>query len=102
MFIVINSISNGIFGSRALYRELGIEWDESGLLWNGYFGIDDTWNQELFRTDPVLIAAIRKLGKEANGLNCRMRIAEVPDDVKWAVYLVNGREEIHERHRIWR
>ena len=54
------------------------------------------------RTDPRLIQVIEELGDEANGGHLsKIRIADVPDGVKWYIDEHAGVEEAVEEHRTW-
>jgi hypothetical protein len=53
------------------------------------------------RCNPLLVEAVEKLGKKANGLYTTLKIIEIPDDVEWRVDAVNGKEVIREKHRMW-
>lgn len=54
------------------------------------------------RSNYLLIAAINKLKKKANGIDADLKIVEIPDDIEWAVHGCSGREWIAEKHRTWR
>ena len=53
------------------------------------------------RTDPRLIQVIEELGAEANNELSKIRIADVPDDVKWYIRDDAGFESAVEEHREW-
>jgi hypothetical protein len=53
------------------------------------------------RSNPLLIEAVKKFKNEANGLYCELKIVEIPDDIEWQVFAVNGVEVIREKHRVW-
>ena len=57
------------------------------------------WHIE--RTDPALIEVVEQLGDLANTRHTRLKIVEVPDDVKWYIEDYDGIEEVHEEHRKW-
>jgi hypothetical protein len=54
------------------------------------------------RANPLLIDAVKKLKKEANGIYSDLKIVEIPDDVEWQIFAVNGEEIIREKHRFWK
>ena len=56
---------------------------------------------EIERTDPVLIEVVEQLGDLANGRYSKLKVVEVPDDVKWYISDYDGIEEVHEEHRKW-
>jgi hypothetical protein len=57
------------------------------------------WDIE--RTDPALIEVVEQLGDLANTRHTRLKIVEVPDDIKWYILDYDGIEEVHECHRVW-
>ena len=92
MKIVINDTYGGFSVSKAVYEELGKEWDGYGFL------SDDVKT----RSDPKLIAAIEKLGiKASNHKHSSLKIIEIPDDVEVYIDDYDGEEIIHEVHRSW-
>ena len=56
---------------------------------------------EIERTDPVLIEVVEQLGDLANGPYSKLKVVEVPDDIKWYIHDYDGIEEVHEEHRKW-
>lgn len=54
------------------------------------------------RSNYLLIAAINKLKKKANGIDADLKIVEIPDDIEWGIHGCSGREWIAEKHRTWR
>ena len=57
------------------------------------------WDIE--RTDPILIEVVEQLGDLADTRHTRLKVVEVPDDVKWYIHDYDGLESVHECHRIW-
>jgi len=57
------------------------------------------WN--IKRNDPVLVEVVEHLGDLANGRYSKLKVVEVPDDVKWYIHDYDGVEEVHEEHRKW-
>lgn len=53
------------------------------------------------RANKHLIETIEELGDKANGPFAKLKIIEVPDDVQWHIEEYDGRETIHENHRVW-
>jgi hypothetical protein len=54
------------------------------------------------REDPDLIKAIESLGCiEASGRFAELKIVEIPDNILYLIEENNGKETIHEAHRIW-
>ena len=111
MKIVISDECGGapISFSAAVYAELGIEWDGFGFLNGEKMGLgleagagggDDSM---LYRANSQLVAVVEKLGvRRATADGYSLKIVEIPDDVEWVVYDFDGREEVHEVHRVWR
>ena len=54
------------------------------------------------RSNYLLIEAVSKLKDKANGLYSELKIVEIPDDVEWQVFAINGEEWIAEKHKTWR
>lgn len=78
-------------------NDLWWEHPDNGLLgrfWESW--LDDD------RTNPLLIQVVEELGDKANGRCARLKIVEVPDDVKWEIDEYDGNETIEEEHRSWR
>jgi hypothetical protein len=62
----------------------------------------DIWeNRNVKRDDPVLVDVVRDLKEKANGQYAKLKIVEIPADVKWAIAEIDGREWIEEVHRTW-
>jgi hypothetical protein len=57
------------------------------------------WDIE--RNDPVLVEVVEHLGDLANTRHTRLKVVEVPDDVKWYIHDYDGIESVYEKHRIW-
>lgn len=54
------------------------------------------------RSNYLLIEAVSKLKDKANGLYSELKIVEIPNDIEWQVFAINGQEWIAEKHRTWR
>lgn len=90
MKIVVNRCFGGFGLSEAAYKELGLKWDGYGCAF------------EKTRTNPRLIAVVEKLGEEASsGAYAKLRVVEIPDDVKWKIEAFDGWETVEEVHRSW-
>ena len=101
MKIAINKCYGGFGVSKAIYDELGIEWDGYGYLNNGVLGVESD-NYYEYRSHPKLIAAIEKVGEEkASGDLAEIRIRDIPDGIEWELDEYDGIETINERHRSW-
>ena len=64
------------------------------------FLIDDNFKDDQ-RSNRFLIETIEELGEKANGSFSKLKIVDVPDDVKWHIAEYDGWEWIAENHRIW-
>jgi hypothetical protein len=53
------------------------------------------------RTDPLLVEAVKKLKERANGSCARLKVVEIPDDVKYYIDDYDGMESVDEQHRSW-
>lgn len=58
-------------------------------------------NFSLDRANPILVQVVEELGDAANGAHAKLRIAEVPDDIKWHIEEYDGAESVHEDHRVF-
>ena len=54
------------------------------------------------RSNPILVEVVRKLKAKADGNNAALKIIEIPDDIEWQIFAINGEEWIAEKHRTWR
>ena len=62
----------------------------------------DIWeSRNVKRDDPILVDVVRDLKEKANGQYAKLKIVEIPADVKWAIAEIDGREWIEEVHRTW-
>jgi len=59
------------------------------------------YNNEEYRTDPVLVLVVQELGRKANGAYAKLKVVEIPDDVEWEIHDYDGVESVHEVHRVW-
>jgi len=101
MKIVINKCYGGFGLTKAVFDELGIEYDEYGYINNEDLGIQ-TDDYMAYRASPKLIAAIEKVGiKESTAPLAELAVVEIPDDVDWEIDEYDGIETIHEKHRSW-
>jgi hypothetical protein len=56
---------------------------------------------DIDRADPLLVQVVEELGAAAADQFAELRIAEVPDDVKWYIDEYDGQEWVAEVHRKW-
>ena len=73
-------------------------WTEA-VLFDGKILNDNSADE--FRSDPVLVAVVEEMADKANGNCARLRITEVPDDVKWEIEEYDGKEWVSEVHQTW-
>ena len=59
-------------------------------------------SRSINRDDPALVTVVRQLGSKANGDYAKLKIVEVPADVKWGIDAYDGKEWVAEVHRTWR
>lgn len=69
----------------------------------GIKGVDisDVFDYEIPRDDADLVAVVEQWGKAADGSHARLKVVEIPADVKWKVQEYDGSEWIAEVHRTW-
>lgn len=90
-YIPFDGYPTGIFWSAATTKKLTTEnYDKSSI---------DVRPDD--RTDPILVEVIEELGVKANGAFAKLKIIEIPHDVKWHIEEYDGWETIHEDHRVW-
>ena len=56
---------------------------------------------DLDRDDYDLVTVVEGLGDKANGSYAKLKVVEIPADVKWQIEEYDGSEHIAEQHRIW-
>lgn len=101
MKIVINKCYGGLSLTKAVFEELGIEWDGYGYLSNDDMGIKSE-NYNAYRADQRLISAVEKVGVDGSSGSCaKLRIVDIPDGVEWEIDEYDGYESVHEKHRSW-
>lgn len=92
--VAINTVNGSWELSKEAYEFLGLEWDG--------FGFEYIDMNEKTRTDPKLIECIETLGDRVNGdVGSKIKIVEIPDDVKFWIVEDYGKEHIEEQHRMW-
>ena len=101
MKIVVNRCYGGFSVSKAVFDELGFEWDGYGFLSNKDFGIEN-YRYLAWRTNATLIAAIEKIGVgKASGELSALEVVNVPSGISWEIDEYDGWEKIAETHRSW-
>ena len=53
------------------------------------------------RDDPRFVSALEEYGEELTGGMSRLKIIEIPADMKWELMERDGVESIEEVHRTW-
>lgn len=53
------------------------------------------------RSDADLVRVVEQLGKKANGDHAKLKVVEIPADVKWDIAEYDGLEHVEEVHRTW-
>jgi hypothetical protein len=53
------------------------------------------------RNDPALVQVVEEMGSAANDEYAKLKIVEIPDDVRWHIAEYDGSEHIAENHRTW-
>lgn len=78
-----------------------LELDTSSDGWYGFGSVDEMDGYGYDRSDPDLIAAVKELGKRANGYLSELKIVEIPDGTEYKIDDYDGMESIHEIHQEW-
>lgn len=114
MKIVINKCYGGfslsdvaimLYGKKAGINIIKDEKNSSSFI--SHYYIDEIKDDNYFsdhlieRTDPILIEVVEELGEAADGRCAKLRLVEIPDDVKWYIHDYDGIESVYEKHRIW-
>lgn len=80
----------------------GFGLSEDGLkLYQSVSGNDGMDVYDLERDDAVLVQVVETLGEQANGVHARLKVVEVPADVRWEIAEYDGNEWVAEVHRRW-
>lgn len=118
MKVVINSCYGGFELSDLAFEKVldrkGIKWEKQtnrygtfvDYFYAGHLGDDDHYLSSYYilnddRSDPDLVAVVEEMGEQANGQHAKLKVIEVPDEVKWHVEEYEGIEWIAEDHRTW-
>jgi len=101
MKVVINKRFGGFGLTEAVYKELGIEWDNFGYISNEDLGIESD-NYHKYRSSQRLIDAVEKVGlQKSSGSYSELHIVDIPDDIKWYIDDYDGMETLHKEHQRW-
>jgi hypothetical protein len=113
--VVINTCHGG-FGLSGLARDRFLEQSKTQYTlveredrysqdaYGPYIKLNDgsNWTEGYIeRDDPILVKIIEELGTVANGPHSKLKVVEIPADVKWEIDEYDGREWIAEVHRTW-
>lgn len=61
----------------------------------------DFYDRNIPRNDVALVQVVEEMGAMANGAFAKLKIVDIPDDVKWQIEEYDGNEWIAESHRTW-
>jgi hypothetical protein len=75
------------------------QFSDTAITWFKKHGIDNPY--ELKRDHPLLIQCFKELGTNAQYWWSEFKIIEIPDGVEWEIREYDGKESVHEKHRIW-
>ena len=89
MKVVINKCYGGYGLSKKAYEFLGVEWDGYG------------YEYKEARSNPDLVMCVETLKEGSFGVYARLKVIEIPDDVKWHIEEYDGLEWVAEDHRTW-
>jgi hypothetical protein len=62
---------------------------------------DEYYSYDIARDCPHLVAMVEELGHKIETNFSRLKIVNIPDDVKWQIEEYDGMEWIAEQHRTW-
>lgn len=113
--VVINDCFGGFGLSRAAFlrlRELGSEVAKKepdfGEKYSDGSGVREKFSDRyesfcsyIERDDPLLIRVVEELGEKASGSCAKLKIVEIPSNVKWGIHDYDGSEHVEEQHRTW-
>lgn len=60
----------------------------------------ETWTEKQ-RSHHLLVRVVRELGTDANGDCAKLKIVDIPADVRWTIQEYDGKEHVAEQHRTW-
>ena len=67
--------------------------------WDNFSFYDNESGDE--RTDPLIIQVVEELGERASGSMAKLKIVEIPDNIKYIIEEYDGTEWIAEEHKTW-
>ncbi len=57
--------------------------------------------RKIERNEPLLVQCVEELKERANGTFAKLKVVDVPDDIKWQIEEYDGMEWIAESHETW-
>ena len=79
----------------------GFALSEEGWKFYRELGGKARWFRRKDRADPLLVAVVEELDREADGLSAELKIVEIPDGIEWSIEESDGIEWVAEVHRRW-
>lgn len=65
-------------------------------------GYSKEYPNQYSRTDPDLILAVETLKEKANGRISKLKIVNVPNNIKWEITEYDEIEQVEEKHNSWK
>jgi hypothetical protein len=59
------------------------------------------YGKDIPRDDPDLIKTIEELKEKASGRFAKLKVVNIPNDIKWEIEEYDGLEWVAEKHRTW-
>lgn len=84
------------------YLEIDAKYLKEAQFYGFGYDSDAGFPDDYKRDDPILIKAVKSLGKKANGKCASLAIVKIPNNVEWIIEEYDGAEHISEKHRTWR
>jgi len=78
-----------------------VHFSKTPIVNNKYANGSYWYHRDIERNDPALVQTVEEMGDDVNGDSSKLRIVEIPDDVKWEIEDYDGQESVHEQHRSW-
>jgi hypothetical protein len=75
--------------------------EEAQALYSKYSGITDIRQYSIPRNDQHLVRVVEELQEKACARYSKLKIVEVPDDIRWHISEYDGWEHVAEDHRTW-
>lgn len=92
---MVKVVISPVFGGFSLSEEGYNLWKQATKKWG-------TYNRDIARDDPTLVALVEEHGSEfMSGPHASLKVVEIPDDVEWTIEEYDGNEWVAEKHRTW-